>query len=348
MEPVGRVIETQDPFFGLSVARLRKALGSDLRDSRIRHLCDAKTCNPQSEVSLIRRGKLEGPAQTVNVYLCVFGTIHVCTERACEHYGHAANQTCPISGIQYGAIISPYDRGNSFTWGAKAETQQFATVLDPRLLLTQSGSIAAVNPPLRAELKESTAAEPKKVQKKEESKKRSFVHRRVPNSELTEKAGGMVKLLLYSRHRIERNKDAIKTHHNQGIEANSTYIRQQVQNQQLPFWTDLYRLVGHYSSQKLPLVEFVFNQNLCDYYVSIIMQVWQKVLKYLVPPSQKEYEADGLTEIPPRPDFGDVCIGVLYAMRQGIRYGGHTLLPKDDFLLMNLPVSWRQVALTNV
>lgn len=80
----------------------------------------------------------------------------------------------------------------------------------------------------------------------------------------------------------------------------------------------------------------MYNANLHEYYVQIILQVWRKVLQYFVLPADKEYEGD--VEIPPRIDFETVCLGVLYGMRQGIRIDEYVLLPKDDFLLMHLPI----------
>lgn len=325
----GMTIEPNHPLFSQAVVRLRNAMGADLRDSREVHKCTAQLCKPQSESMLVTKGKLVAPPLTSNVFLCSYGTIHVCSERACEHYGCSQAQTCHISGFQFGSKISDYTRGDPRTWNAKPEP---SCAIDTRLLLTQSGPAAVSNG------SESKKRLPEPIVAPVPPAKRIFSQKRLSIEDLTGIASGMVKLLLYSRNRINRNKDAIKTFQHDAGEARVTYVRQQLQNQQLPYWTDTYRLIGHYSSQELPLIEFVYSSNLHDYYVNVIVQVWKKVMLYYVPVEEKEYETDGITEIPPRVKFDDVCLGVLYAMRQGIRYNGHVFLPKDDFLLMNLPI----------
>ncbi len=328
----GQTIEPNNPLFSQSIVRLRNAMGAELKDSREVHKCTGLTCKPQSEAMLVANGRLVAPPLTSNVFLCRLGTIHVCSERACEHYGNSHAQTCHISGFQFGSKVSDYNRNDHRTWNLKPEP---SCAIDPRQLLTQSGPAAFSNPPAAAAAKREM---PDEEAQQQPVAKRVFLQKKLSIEDQTFIASGMVKLLLYSRNRIARNKEAITNFQHEAGEARVTYVRQQLHNQQLPYWSDIYRLIGHFSSQELPLVEFVFSPNLHDYYVSVILQVWKKVMLYYISPHDKEYEPDGTTEIQPRVKFDDVCLGVLYVMRQGVRFNGHVFLPKDDFLLMNLPI----------
>lgn len=335
----GRCIEPSDPLLSQTIVRMRNCLSSQLKLARDVHVCSAETCSPISESALVQRGILVGPALTSNVFLCLRGTVHVCTEAACEHFGYSNTRTCHVSGFQFGTLESQYDKEDYRTWRSKPETRGSASsgsAVDLRLFLSQSGSLESmVAPPTPLLMAASAAVE--EEEEEEGTKKRIPARKRATDEELRAIVSGMIKLLLYSPNRVNRNREAIKAHLQEANEARNTYERQQHKNKQLPFFTDIYRLVGKYTSKPLPFDEFVYSPNLHDYYVSIVMQVWNMVMRYYTPLGEKEYEEDGVTEIPPRVDVGNVCLGVLYSMRQGVRYNGNTMLEKDDFLLMNLP-----------
>ncbi len=305
-------MEKNDPLFSKAAYRLRCAK-KDLVEARVaNHQCSADFCNPQSEMSLIAAGHLQGPPLTCNVYLCTFGVFHVCTETACDVYTWSDTRTCHISGLQLGhAAESSYDKNDPRTWRSKPMS---------------TPGVAHLRTPIGAPPLVVAPALPPRRQ------------RVIPEGEIKYRASAMVKLLLFSPNRIARNREAIQQFAEEAHDAKVTYIRQQAENMQLPFLTDLHRLQGHYTKRRLPLAEFTFVEGLHDYYVNIICQIWAKVIAYYVPEDEKEYEEDGVTEVSPRFDFENVCLGVLYAMRQGLRIGTLMLLPKDDFLLANLPI----------
>jgi hypothetical protein len=281
----GKTVERRDdPLVATAVIKIR-SVKQDLTDERgVQHVCDHKVCNPQSE-----------QAVASNVFLCKYGVIHVCTAQLCEYYADTPSQTCPISGFQLGSIVSYFDKGDARTWYSKLEhTVTAPAVATVAVTATASASV--------------DAARPQKRPRKE-----------IPLEDLRERAAAIVRLLLYSNARHARNKAAIAQFKMEAEEARQAYLKQQAARNQFPYFTDVYRLTGHFSSQALPLQEFVHDASLCNYYVSVIMQVWAKIA-------------------PPLPKFEDACLGVMYAMRQGIRYGDCVFLPKDDFLLMNLPI----------
>lgn len=322
----GKMIDQRDPLFPQAIVRL-KSHKKDMDDSRKEHVCDFKVCNPQSEASLIHDGSLTGPPLTSNVFLCRFGVVHVCTKDGCSFHAASHTQTCPISGLNWGgSLVSDYDKNDYRTWKSKASVTVVS--LEPDIVLKKTKTNEK-----RERSPQPPAAPPTPV-----VLKKKIHHKVLSDDAVWQGASNMVKLLLYSNNRISRNKEAIDVYQQQARDSMATYTKERADEHQLPYWTDLYRLKSHWSSQPLPLKEFVFNENLHDYYVNIICQVWKKVLKYYVKPGEKEYEEDGVTEIPPKVDLDTICLGVMYAMRQGIKHGDVILLPKDDFLLINLPI----------
>jgi hypothetical protein len=285
-----------DPRFTQAILTLR-ARKHDMSEERREHACDARVCNPECDTSF--------PC----VYLCRYGSVHICTADECEYYSVTQTQTCPASGIQHGTITSSFTQTDSRTWYSKIDVYGGGE---------GAGGGAGAG-----------GVDPKPV--------RSF-HRVVPEEELKERASALVKLLLFSRHRVTCNNAAIAQHQQEANESTLTYHRQQEGARQFPYWTDIYRLNAHFASQPLPFVLYEFNQNIHDYYVSICCQVWHKALRFYAPPDAKRYDVDGVTEISPRLDFETLCLGVLYSMRQGRKARNLMLLPRDDFLLANLPI----------
>lgn len=112
----GRVFENdEDDDFGIVLVRLRKGK-SDLSSSRKPHNCSHIICNPESEPSLVASGQLDGPPISTNVFLCQYGTIHICSASSCTLYLATHNQTCSISGFQLGVLQGSYDKNDDRTW----------------------------------------------------------------------------------------------------------------------------------------------------------------------------------------------------------------------------------------
>ncbi|MBX9635989.1 MAG: hypothetical protein K2Q45_00370 [Nitrosomonas sp.] len=276
-----------------------------MSDSREEHTCSHAYCNPQSEEHVYR-----GDILSSNVFLCKYGKVHVCTETACTLYLHTANQTCPISGFQHATMVSNYNKNNSRTWNLKLEHVYLGVG--------------------KRETEPAVVAPDQRPQKKRRGT--------IPHQEqLSNHASNIVNLLLFSNARIERNNEAVRIAQLEAEEARQTHLKTRALQKQQPFWTDVYRLTGHHLCKPLPLTIFERNNNLHDYYVNIILQVWERVQKFYVLPKDKVYDLNGI-EIVPRLDFTCICLGTMYIMRQGLRLNQHMLLPKDDFLLLNLPV----------
>ncbi len=149
----GRSFETDDdPQFG-EVVRKLKSLKKDLLPTKKQHNCSHSVCNPQSESQLLQQTNFGGVANAKvgggsvanfggsiananfgggsntnfasvannniisnNIFICKYGSIHVCNATMCENYSHNANQTCHISGMQLGTIVASYDKNDHRTW----------------------------------------------------------------------------------------------------------------------------------------------------------------------------------------------------------------------------------------
>jgi hypothetical protein len=290
---------SQDPAFGTSIQRIR-ARKTDMSDVRRDHMCGALVCNPQGEAAFY-----EHPL-TSNVFVCRFGAVHLCSEYECPFYSETHDQICPISQLQLsgGPATSSYNASDSRTWYAKLENGTSTTA------------------PL------STAPLPTRPR-----------IRTITDDDLHTRASAMIKLLLFSTARIKCNNLAYETYIQQARDGLHTYRKLRLTKRQPPYQSDRYRLRAHFTSMPLPYSVYEFNANLHDYYVGICMQMWHLAMRFYVADGEKRYDpADGVTEICPRLDFGHLCLGVMYTMRQGRSIGGIVLLPKDDFLLINMPL----------
>jgi hypothetical protein len=161
----------------------------------------------------------------------------------------------------------------------------------------------------------------------------------IPLPVVRERARELVRNLLYSACRTNRNRAAMQENALAAAKARQTYVAQRAAQRQLPYLTDLYRLVAHFTSQPPPLQEFpATNVRALDYYADVIVQVWQLVLRWGGTSNATDDGAHDGKAVVNRPDLESVALGVLYLMRNGHRVGAVTLLPRDEFLLWNLPI----------
>jgi hypothetical protein len=272
------------PIYQAVVSRLRQQFGPGPPTS---HAC-------QSSSGCFSQAIAEGPSWSRNIFFLRCHTVHLCSENTCQFYGADPTGTCPVSGIQYGTIISNYDKNDSRTWYSR-----------PYLEGSAPSAIAATAPIKRAS--------PQALS--DECKR--------------ECASGVIRLLLWSIKRGTRNTRVHELRVKESGEACSNYIKNQLAAHQPPFWTDLYRIQG-YMMSKHPMLQILqYDETLHDYYVAIICQVWDRVVRF-----RPDTAAEKMT----RSDLEAVSIGVLYGMRQTeYRCRGVIILSKDDFLEQELP-----------
>lgn len=79
------------------------------------HTCHRDVCNPENERMLIAKGLLSGPAMSNDVFVCRYGSQHICTELLCNNHRLGV---CDISGACYGPQggYSSYDKNDPKTW----------------------------------------------------------------------------------------------------------------------------------------------------------------------------------------------------------------------------------------
>ena len=311
----GRAIQSErDPLLKESIARIVKAKQQrgTLTDERREHTCDPSFCQPECE-----RMICTAPYIASNVYVCRYGSVHLCSTDTCTLYASADHNTCPVSGFQMGLELSSYSKHDFRTWRNPTAAKQSIGVSTVPWLLGVGEKEKAFVPP-----------EPVKKRKRAYS-------RQMSEEDAKQAASDVVKLLLYSHQRRRCIANVKERYKRQGEQAKQTYMKTQREQGQLPYVSDVYRLMAHYQSQAVQLKEFEFNKTTHDYYTFIITQVWDIVQRYHVPLQRKRYEND--VEMVPRLDFNAIAVGALYLMRNGVHKRHAELLPADAFLMRNLP-----------
>lgn len=283
--------DESDPLYGEILNNLRASrndlvfgAGNKMRN----HVCSNRECSPQSNGS--------------NVYLCKYGTVHLCSASRCEYYAHSHTKTCPISGIVMEHSIvaqNTYDKNDSRTW--KQESELAGALSESRISVV------------------------------EKKRKHSPMETILRNN-----AENVVVNLLYSSNREKRNKVAYEAMAERAKKARQTYVNGRFKKRQLPYASDICRVTATVFAEPLPYVIYSYDEMMILYYVEIIIQVWHMVHKYAVPHKEKVYDMDN-KEVVPRIDFESVALATLYAMREGMDYEGVVALPRDVFLFENLP-----------
>ena len=296
------ITSEKDPNFLSTYNRLRLASVGTLKPHK-GHVCDPKLCHPKSEMDFAKMGKLQGTPESYNVYICDYGSIHICSEESCRLFGSNPTLTCPISGQQMGSIVSNYAKDDYRTWYNKRNE-----AMEP------SGPIGAG---VKKRKKKNTAA----------THSESFVKNI---------AETIIINLLYSNARKEHNQATVLKYTEEAYLAMNTYATARKKENQMAYTTDLYRIYAHYMNQFIPLVEMKLDTNVVRYYCEIVWQVWQICLKYHIHPNQRVFNEHG-DEIKNRLAVDVVVLGVLYYLRQGLSVTDIPVLPKDDFM-ENLPL----------
>ena len=234
----GQVIDSfTNPLYPVVVGRLKRACKVSAAGIIPHHYCSRFFCSPQNEVQYIRSGTLQQPCLSNNVYICKFGTLHLCTEKTCALYADAIDHTCPVSGIQYGVTgNSSYDKNDYRTW---------------------NGGLSDPHPTVTGKSKR-PRAEP-------------------TATNVQQHVTDLVELLLYSNKRITCNSihtNKLKQH---AKHATDTYVNEQNRRRQLPFLTDVYRINAQCTSAPLPYAVLVRDPARVAYYTAAVMHIWNLI-----------------------------------------------------------------------
>lgn len=323
----GRLIESDaDGEFGRIIGRLKKGK-KDLNVTVLKgHRCSHEECNPQNEEQMVYAGSLEGPPLSSNIFLCKYGNVHICSASSCDLYAFSKSQTCPLSGYQWGLAVCSYDKNDYRTWkrGGHVETGT----------KDHGAAFKLHNVLLSGDEEEKEKKDPPSREAPPPTKKRN-IGSATPLSKtaVLERAGDLITILLFSNCRRACNLEALASFKREAEKAKQTYIKRRNEHRQFPYLTDILRLVGHYLSQPLPLIEMEPDDALKNHYAHVIWQVWQNIVEY----TERIQEPDG-TLVLPRIDFDMVALGVLYYMREGLQCEGVYVLPSDAFLMNMLPL----------
>jgi hypothetical protein len=251
--PEGHFFEDgDDPRFVTVVRRLQEGRAAEPL-LRGKHPQCSKSCNPRSEASLIHDGYLKGPPISSNVYICAYGSLHVCSKTSCEYYGAQHDQTCHVSGIQHGTVVSSYDANDYRTW----KPQIPAAAHQP--IPTSTGKKRKT---FSAPSSKATAA---------------------AASDIAERAETIVVNLLFSSMRTQRNLTATITHRKAAQKSKQSYAyERKTHHHQLPYLSELHKRSAWALQCELPLKELERDDSLIAYYVAVIVQLYNKVRTHCV------------------------------------------------------------------
>lgn len=284
------------------------------------HICQDAFCNPQNEPDLIHLGALPGPPLTTNVWVCNRGTTHVCTPQHCQlqQASRTGEMVCPLSGMVHGVDRRPEQKSDpDWTphWAplSKAEQKQF----QKRHKTTPTAK------PEYASIIEERAA----------NVKRNLPKRR----DVTQRAKQTVAKLLYSMVRKRQNdiyRQRCRVRADRAIQA---YCLRQKQRNQLPRIPVMMELISNAWIDDLPFAELERDENRIQLYGTIVTQVWDRVLDFMLTPWEAGGERMMLFTQGIRPSADQVILGTLYMMREGYAPNGISLLPQDPYLAHYLP-----------
>jgi hypothetical protein len=218
--------------------RLRQFKSDMAPQQSMHHRCGSGTCNPQSEPDLVSN------PMSSNVYLCRFGTHHVCSQSSCRLYSETREQTCPISGIQYEQLYSSYNKNDPKTWNARAEAG-----------LLSAGTTG----------------------KKRAKKSKSPAD--VPISQVKERSGVIVEKLLFSWERTLLNQKYQTKLAAEARKERELYVQERSECRQMPHLVSLVTITAKaQSAHPPPMTIFEPNPLLVQHYIAIVAQVWRMLI----------------------------------------------------------------------
>jgi hypothetical protein len=246
----GRFFEDDnDPDFATLVRRLQQSYPAavEAANKKRHHPQCSKECQPRSEASLIHDGLLKGPPISSNVYYCMYGSLHICSKTRCEYYAAQQDQTCHVSGIQHGTIVSSYDANDYRTWKPQIPAAS-STMIEP-------------------------ATKKPKVKKTRATAAGHF---------LTQRVETIVMDLLFSSIRTQRNLAATANYRKIAQKARQAYAyERKTRHKQLPYLSELHKRSACAIQSALPLSELAFDPSMVAYYVAVIRQLWEKLCTHI-------------------------------------------------------------------
>ena len=328
-----------------SVMRMMRALqvaGQLASTGDPRHACHPpRTCRPRNEPAMRAEGLLPVslPILTDNVYLCEKRGVHVCSPHDCKRWMENVHGVCPISGMVLGSVYqTDYHEEDPLTWYAKPQLHVAppdASSADVRLPERNRKRGRDRRRAILGEHEEEEEEEPQTLPNKQSKGGGGSVVPHLSRAEATRRAERLVHTLLYSPKRRVLNQNAARVHQRECAKAKERYLLDCRARKQLPILMHLYEIECHYDSRPLPLYELTFDLDKQQHYVRVIMQMWDRVNRYLISSANdgRDLGIRGNTpENMPKVCFQSVALGTMYAMRVGYAFDGMQLLPRDTFL----------------
>ena len=302
-----------------SVARMvnaRKRM-RDLATKKMDHVCSHETCLPLNEPAFLYAGFIAPPIICEFVYLCRYGSVHICTANTCMRYFENKMGVCPISNIQYSsAQQTDYDKEDWRTWYQKPQTNVIQTSSKQSVVTKKRSRKSLLVPGSLVELKEEVKEEVKiEITTTTKKKKQRVINLNVIETRIKE----TLYIILFSPTRNRFNDEITKQHKTEHRKAQDRYITKCKDGRQIPNLIDLIVINNYYNNLPLPMLKIKMDKIMHEHYTNLILQVWEKVYKYA---------DDTISKI----NVEAVVLGTLYTLRQGLVVQGIELIPKDTFI----------------
>lgn len=146
-------------------------------------------------------------------------------------------------------------------------------------------------------------------------------HKAISTKEIIKRIEGYIETLFYSSERSKMNAEQTRAHQQKANRAKEAYINKCIASRQLVNMMDLMGIEEQYKWMEAMIDVLPFDQNLLNHYTQLVLRMYHIIQQY----SDEKICLESLT------------LGTLYYMRQGFSCDGVEVIPRDPFLVKNLP-----------
>lgn len=286
------------------------------------HICHPQVCAPENEPALISQGCLRAPPLTTDVYLCNHGYIHVCTAERCNN---ASFGVCNISGAchgQYGGYSS-YDSQDYRT--RRTTATEFCKTAPTSISLKRqlqhpedaSNNNAVVETVKRS--KTSLSSQRRRRRPSQSNHNNSSVA-----SNYYDACRKRIEFLLYDKKRAKINTNITHMMQRKSQNAITQYLHTTQRNAIPPNVIMMAMIMDNFAPEHNVLLSMpTYSDKLVHRYCVIVLHVFQLVMQYV--------------QIKEKINIEDIALGVLYALRTGLKINNLYVLKPDKKLITILP-----------
>jgi hypothetical protein len=289
------------------------------------HSCPApgRACNPQNEVELAALCSTR--PYTDCVYLCDWGAFHICTDNTCTSAIRAnrGELVCPISGVVRGVECEGFTKNVEPHWKPMKDRSDSQTdeIGSPHYIVV--GGVAVKHVIITT----ATTTQQQQQQQPTAAVKRRRVINNVPSrANVMRKVERVIHALLYGPEREQLVKEQLQDRSHQRESRINGYRMECNRRNEFYNLIDEIVICSHCMNRPDTLCVLQPEPARVRYYTGIVLQVWDRALKFLV----GRGPSGELTS--PKPNVVTITVATLYFMQQGYSPRGIEMLPYDPYL----------------